>query len=75
MKGGAMYSPKVREDLIPRIYRAAKAAGVPMTRWVNEAVVTALATPPQLGGEDPEPMGNPEAVSLHASSVKGGPRS
>ena len=67
-----MYSPKVREDLIPRIYQAAKAAGVPMTRWVNEAVETALAAPRQLGGEDPEPMGNPEAVSLHAASAKGG---
>ncbi len=68
-----MYSPKVREDLIPRIYRAAKTAGVPMTRWVNHAVETALATHSQLGGEASEPMGNLETVSLHASSTKGGP--
>ncbi len=68
-----MYSPKVREDLIPRIYQAARAAGVPMTRWVNEAVETALGAPRQFGGEDPEPMGNPEAVSLHAALAKGGP--
>ncbi len=69
-----MYSPKVREDLIPRIYRAAKAVGVPMTRWVNEAVETALATLPQFGSEGPKPIENPETVSLHAASAKGGPR-
>lgn len=33
-----MYSPKIREDLIPRIYRAAKATGVAMTTWVNNLI-------------------------------------
>jgi hypothetical protein len=33
-----MYSPKIREDLIPRIYRAAKATGVAMTTWVNSVI-------------------------------------
>ena len=33
-----MYSPKIREDLIPRIYRAAKAAGVHMTSWINQLI-------------------------------------
>ena len=33
-----MYSPKIRADLIPRIYRAAKEAKLPMTAWVNQAV-------------------------------------
>jgi hypothetical protein len=33
-----MYSPKIREDLIPRIYRAAKSAKLAMTKWVNEAI-------------------------------------
>jgi hypothetical protein len=37
-----MYSPKIREDLIPRIYRAAKGAKVAMTKWVNEAIEKAL---------------------------------
>jgi len=37
-----VYSPKIREDLIPRIYRAAKCAGIPMTRWVNRLIETAL---------------------------------
>ncbi len=37
-----MYSPKIREDLIPRIYRAAKEARLPMTAWVNQAVEKSL---------------------------------
>ena len=38
-----MYSPKIREDLIPRIYWQAKAAQVPMTVWVNRRLAQALA--------------------------------
>jgi hypothetical protein len=38
-----MYSPKIREDLIPRIYRVAKKANVPMTAWVNQAVEQSLS--------------------------------
>ena len=37
-----MYSPKIREDLIPRIYRAAKKANLPMTIWVSQIVEKAL---------------------------------
>lgn len=37
-----MYSPKIRDDLAPRIYRMAKAAGVHMTTWVNEVLERAL---------------------------------
>jgi hypothetical protein len=37
-----MYSPKIDESLIPRIYLAAKAAKIPMTTWVNQAVELAL---------------------------------
>ncbi len=33
-----MYSPKIREDLVPRIHHAAKEAKLPMTDWVNQAV-------------------------------------
>lgn len=40
-----MYSPKIRDDLIPRIYRAAKGAKVPMTRWVSEVLERALCDP------------------------------
>ena len=37
-----MYSPKIRETLIPRIYRAAKEARLPMTAWVSQAIERAL---------------------------------
>ena len=37
-----MYSPKIREDLIPKIYRAAKSAKIAMTRWVNQVIEEAL---------------------------------
>jgi hypothetical protein len=38
-----MYSPKIREDLIPRIYRAAKEAQLPMTTWINRVVERSLS--------------------------------
>jgi hypothetical protein len=46
-----MYSPKIREDLIPRIYRAAKEAGVAMTTWINQVLERAL---PQNQVENPK---------------------
>ncbi len=33
-----MYSPKIRPDVVERLYQAAKARQVPMTALVNEAV-------------------------------------
>jgi hypothetical protein len=41
-----MYSPKIRPDLIPRVYRAARSAGLAMTAWVNQAVEQALPAEP-----------------------------
>ena len=40
-----MYSPKIREDLVPKIYRAAKTAKIAMTKWVNRVIEEAL--PPE----------------------------
>ena len=37
-----MYSPKIQDDLIPRIYQVAKHAKMPMTRWVNQILERAL---------------------------------
>lgn len=37
-----MYSPKIREDLIPRVYETAKQARVPMTVWINRLIESAL---------------------------------
>jgi len=38
-----MYSPKIDEDLIPRLYRIARARGVPMTALVNKILKRSLA--------------------------------
>jgi hypothetical protein len=38
-----MYSPKIKEALIPQIYRSAKAERIPMTQWVNRALEKALS--------------------------------
>jgi len=48
----SMYSPKIREDLIPKIYRAAKSAKVAMTKWVNRVIEEAL--PPDTEQKDQE---------------------
>ena len=37
-----VYSPRIREALIPRVYRAARVSGIPMTAWVNRAIEEAL---------------------------------
>ena len=38
-----MYSPKIDEDLIPILYKMAKAQGRPMTKIVNEIIRKAIA--------------------------------
>lgn len=37
-----MYSPKIREELIPRLWRLARARKVPMTKLVNQILREAL---------------------------------
>lgn len=37
-----MYSPKIKEELIPRIYKAARARGIRMTTLVNDILNMAL---------------------------------
>ena len=38
-----MYSPQIREALIPPLYRLAKARRIPMTRLVSDILAAALA--------------------------------
>ena len=38
-----MYSPRIRDDLIPQIYQTARKAGLAMTTWVNQVVERALS--------------------------------
>lgn len=47
-----MYSPKIREDLIPKIYRAAKGAKVAMTKWVNQVIEEALPAESEEGDRE-----------------------
>ena len=37
-----MYSPKIREELIPKLWRLARARRVPMTKLVNAFIEEAL---------------------------------
>lgn len=37
-----MYSPRISEELVPFIYRAARESKIPMTVWVNAAIAKAL---------------------------------
>jgi len=47
-----MYSPKIREDLIPKIYRAAKSAKVAMIKWVNQVIEEALPPDAEEKGQE-----------------------
>ncbi len=55
-----MYSPKIRDYLIPQIYQLAKAAGVKMTTLVNRILEKAID-----GGEGFE---SEEALSVGKES-------
>lgn len=37
-----MYSPKIKDELIPKIYETAKVRGIRMTTLVNEIIEKAL---------------------------------
>lgn len=38
-----MYSPKIKEDLIPKIYQKAKSQGIPMTSFVDKIIRNSLS--------------------------------
>lgn len=43
LKGeSGMYSPKIKEDLVTKLYQRAKVEGVPMTELVNQIITDAL---------------------------------
>lgn len=37
-----MYSPRISEDLIPKLYQKAKAKNLPMTKLVNQIISKSL---------------------------------
>ena len=57
-----MYSPKLPEELIPRLWRLAQERQVPMTHLVRDAVVQYLKTEEGEGdnGEDDQDRGTGE---------------
>ncbi len=57
-----MYSPKIDEELIPRLYRLRKLKKMPMTRLVNEMLRTVLS-------EMEEEERKKEIVSLNAAAA------
>ncbi len=69
-----MYSPRIRDDLIPPIYHAAKHEGVAMTTWVSRAVEAALAGRQQVGGEEPERISSEKTPTPIRSAQRGGER-
>ena len=42
LKGEKMYSPKIKEDLVLKLYQRAKAEGIPMTKLVDKILRDAL---------------------------------
>jgi hypothetical protein len=67
-----MYSPKIREELIPQIYRAAKGAKLPMTAWVNQAIEVALRV--VTGSPVPESEQKEAEVSSEPAPIRNGRR-
>jgi len=47
-----MYSPKIREDLIPIIYQAARKGRVHMTTFVNRILEKALSGGDEIGANE-----------------------
>ena len=59
-KGGRMYSPKIKDDLIPLVYRLARQEGKPMTRLVDEILRAEVERRLRAAGEHsiPDPSGS-----------------
>jgi hypothetical protein len=63
-----MYSPKIREDLIPEIYRAAKVLGLRMTVFVNQILERVLN---EVGWfEEEETESNENALAIQTGLEK-----
>ena len=55
-----MYSPNIRDDLIPLLYRLARQEGKPMTRLVDEILRAEVERRLRAAGEqtNPDPSGS-----------------
>ena len=59
-----MYSPKIDEELIPRLYRLRKLRRIPMTRLVNGILENALLELEKEEGEKGNPLADLGATSV-----------
>lgn len=57
-----MYSPKIDEELIPRIYRLGKLKKTPMTRMVNEILQRGLSEMEEKERDNGNPLLNPSSA-------------
>ena len=65
----SMYSPKIREDLIPKIYQVAKARKVKMTTLINQILEKVLNGGGELEGKEIVPNG--KEFDLSKTNVRG----
>jgi len=64
-----MYSPKIDEELIPRLYRLRKLKKIPMTRLVNEILRSVLpGLEEEEGKKEPACLNTDKAITLRAGT-------
>ena len=68
-----MYSPKIREDLIPKIYQAAKTEKVKMTTLVNRILEKAINGGGGFGSKEALSAGQEPGLSEEDGRDYGGP--
>jgi len=64
-----MYSPKIPDRLIPRLYRTARSRGLPMTRLVADVLESYLATQDQDAEDPPRDRTGPGGTDSRPGSV------
>ncbi len=63
-----MYSPKIKEEFIPVLYKIAKARGMPMTHIVREALDEYLNKPEIVSIKAPSEDNNKGEVNMSEES-------
>jgi len=63
-----MYSPKIKEEFIPVLYKIARARGLPMTHIVREALDEYLNKPEIIATKTPSEDNNKGEVKMSKES-------
>jgi len=66
-----MYSPKIDEALIPRLYRLRKLKKIPMTRLVNEILRSALPGLEEEDGKNEPACSNTDKTNARRADIDG----